>query len=191
MPHFHHACLVGALLSFARYTSAENLPLAIHRDVAIVGGGASGAHAAVRLREDFGKSVVVIEKQSRLVSPRHLRHDDALILERYCTTAHNAQGGHVNTYTDTTTPNPTPYDYGVQSFIEYGKARDFFTRFNIATGNSTRVPTTPRYIDFSTGLTVPYTPPTSAARSSALAKYIQLCETYDDIRKSSSLRALR
>lgn len=37
-------------------------------DVAIVGGGATGAYAAVRLREDYGKKVVVIEKQNRLVS---------------------------------------------------------------------------------------------------------------------------
>ena len=41
------------------------------RDVAIVGGGASGAYAAVRLREDFGKSVVVIEKQDHLVRYRY------------------------------------------------------------------------------------------------------------------------
>jgi ribulose 1,5-bisphosphate synthetase/thiazole synthase len=39
----------------------------IQKDVVIIGGGASGAHAAVRLREDFGKSVVVVEKQSILV----------------------------------------------------------------------------------------------------------------------------
>jgi glycerol-3-phosphate dehydrogenase len=39
----------------------------IHTDVVVIGGGASGAHAAFRLREDFGKSVVLIEKQSILV----------------------------------------------------------------------------------------------------------------------------
>ena len=36
-------------------------------DVAIVGGGATGAYAAVRLREDYGKSVLVIEKENKLV----------------------------------------------------------------------------------------------------------------------------
>lgn len=40
----------------------------INVDVAIVGGGATGAYAAVRLREDYQKKVVVIEKQDRLVS---------------------------------------------------------------------------------------------------------------------------
>jgi hypothetical protein len=39
----------------------------IVKDVAIIGGGASGSHAAVRLREDFGKTLVVVEKQNQLV----------------------------------------------------------------------------------------------------------------------------
>jgi hypothetical protein len=39
----------------------------IERDVAILGGGASGSYAAVRLREDFGRSVVVIEPKDHLV----------------------------------------------------------------------------------------------------------------------------
>ena len=92
----------------------------------------------------------------------------------------------MNTYTDTTGSSATAYDYGVQSFLDYGKARDFFTRFNISTGNSTRVPTTPQYIDFSTGHTINYTAPPSSARSAALAKYIQICETYDNIRMFST-----
>ena len=37
------------------------------KDVAIVGGGASGTYAAVRLREDYNTSVVVVETQNRLV----------------------------------------------------------------------------------------------------------------------------
>ena len=39
----------------------------IVKDVAIVGGGASGTYAAVRLREDYNKSVIVVETQNRLV----------------------------------------------------------------------------------------------------------------------------
>ena len=31
----------------------------IHRDVAIIGAGASGAYAAIRLKEDFHKSIIV------------------------------------------------------------------------------------------------------------------------------------
>lgn len=40
----------------------------IEKDVIVVGGGASGAHAAYRLREDYGKSVILIEKEAILVS---------------------------------------------------------------------------------------------------------------------------
>ena len=39
----------------------------LSRDVVIIGGGASGAHAAVWLR-DHGKSVIVVEKRDTLVS---------------------------------------------------------------------------------------------------------------------------
>lgn len=47
---------------------AKPKPVYHEVDVAIVGGGATGAYAAVRLREDYKKSVLVIEKQNRLVS---------------------------------------------------------------------------------------------------------------------------
>lgn len=39
----------------------------IEKDVAIIGGGASGTHTAVRLREDYGVSVVVVESEDHLV----------------------------------------------------------------------------------------------------------------------------
>ena len=40
----------------------------IHKDVVIIGGGASGTYAAVRLREDFNKSIVVVERDGHLVT---------------------------------------------------------------------------------------------------------------------------
>lgn len=58
--------LVSATITVA---AAYDPSDAVHKDVLIVGGGASGAYAAVRLREDFGKSIVLIEKESILVSP--------------------------------------------------------------------------------------------------------------------------
>lgn len=39
----------------------------ISKDVVIVGGGASGAYAAFRLREDYGKSIALIEREAALV----------------------------------------------------------------------------------------------------------------------------
>jgi ribulose 1,5-bisphosphate synthetase/thiazole synthase len=47
--------------------ASNPLPDLLHRDVVVIGGGASGAYAAVRLRDDFDKSIALIEKQSILV----------------------------------------------------------------------------------------------------------------------------
>ncbi|KXS98128.1 hypothetical protein AC578_9408 [Pseudocercospora eumusae] len=79
----------------------------ICRDVAIIGGGASGTFAAFRLREDFNKSVVVIERSGRI-------------------------GGHVATFDDHATN--ASIDYGVQTYIKYGPAESFFTRLGLQIG---------------------------------------------------------
>ena len=42
------------------------LPI-VNTYVAILGGGASGTYAAVRLREDYGKNVILIEMEAVLV----------------------------------------------------------------------------------------------------------------------------
>ncbi|PSK37989.1 hypothetical protein B9Z65_1180 [Elsinoe australis] len=78
----------------------------ITRDVAIIGGGAAGTYAAVRLREDYNISVVLIEADDRL-------------------------GGHVNTFFDPA--SGVAVDYGVQAYLRYGNSKAFFNRFNIAT----------------------------------------------------------
>ena len=44
------------------------------RDVVVLGGGGSGAHAAVRLRRDFNKTVTLVEKNAQLVSAESLVH---------------------------------------------------------------------------------------------------------------------
>jgi flavin-dependent dehydrogenase len=51
---------------------AGHYPLSIvNKDVAILGGGASGTYAAVRLREDYGRSVLLIESEAVLVDILH------------------------------------------------------------------------------------------------------------------------
>jgi ribulose 1,5-bisphosphate synthetase/thiazole synthase len=64
----------GAVLF--NYVAAATV--SITRDVVVVGGGASGAHAAVWLR-DHGKSVAVIEKRDVVVI-QHLFRASSLML---------------------------------------------------------------------------------------------------------------
>lgn len=74
----------------------------IDRDIAVIGGGASGTYAAVRLQE-LGQSVVLIEKEKQL-------------------------GGHTDTYYD---PSGTPIDYGVWVYSNNSDATRFFDYLNI------------------------------------------------------------
>ncbi|KUJ19354.1 amine oxidase [Mollisia scopiformis] len=127
----------------------------IYKDVAILGGGASGAHAGVRLREDFNKSIIIIEKQYNL-------------------------GGHVETYIDPVSGNP--YDYGVNSYAEYGSAKQFFARFNISLINPTNLKLNTSNIDFTTGKSLPgYQSPASADVTAALTRYLNITAKYEDM----------
>lgn len=62
------ASLKDALLRTGGLLAARNITntTVVNTDVIIIGGGASGSHAAVRLT-DYGQDVVVIEKQSNIV----------------------------------------------------------------------------------------------------------------------------
>ncbi|KAK5660001.1 hypothetical protein OQA88_13467 [Cercophora sp. LCS_1] len=121
-------------------------------DVAVVGAGASGGYAAIRLKEDYDQNIVVIEKQSKL-------------------------GGHVSTFHDEETG--TNFNFGVQSFNDIGPARDFFTRLGVEIGAAPRVPLTQRFVDFSTGEEVGYVPSSAADRTAALQAFLAATEDFE------------
>ena len=85
------------------HANDESRVKVIERDIAVIGGGASGTYAAVRLKE-LNQSVVLIEQQEVL-------------------------GGHTNTYIDPTTG--VTIDYGVQYFHDFNETRHFFGKFDI------------------------------------------------------------
>ncbi|KAK4209471.1 hypothetical protein V8F33_012698 [Rhypophila sp. PSN 637] len=88
----------------------------LQRDVCVIGGGASGVHAAVSLK-DLGKTVVVVERSYRL-------------------------GGNTLTYLDPGTG--IPIDVGVVVFQPLPVVRRFFAKFKVPMANtSTLTPNAP------------------------------------------------
>ncbi|KAH8655460.1 hypothetical protein BX600DRAFT_439976 [Xylariales sp. PMI_506] len=135
---------------------AGEYPLSyVNKDVVILGGGASGTYAAVRLREDYGKSVLLVEMESIL-------------------------GGHTNTYTDPDTGEA--FNYGVQAYDDYKGAKAFFERFDIATQPVVIYSSDTIYVDPSTGQIVPnVTGPSLDAAVAALQKYYEVILPWNDI----------
>ncbi|KAF4965421.1 hypothetical protein FSARC_6772 [Fusarium sarcochroum] len=136
--------------SFAKPNNAH-----IEVDVAIVGGGATGAYAAVRLREDYGKSVLVIEKEDRL-------------------------GGHVHSYKPG--KNQRPINYGVQAYLNRKTTASFFKRFNVGlidpeVADAAALFLSTRDVDFDTGkrVDVNYGPVNATV---ALVQYSALAVKY-------------
>ncbi|OGM48436.1 FAD dependent oxidoreductase [Aspergillus bombycis] len=98
----------------------------ITRDVCILGGGATGAYAAIRLK-DMNKSIVVVERNEQLGG-----HAETLYVEN---------GGHV--------------DYGVQGVFNYNVSRDFFNRLGVQWKPLTPGSLINKYVNFKTGHEVP------------------------------------
>lgn len=146
----------------------------VTRDVCIVGGGSSGAHAAVKLL-DRNKTVAVVERNDRL-------------------------GGHAETYRDPR--SQVPVDFGVVIHQPLQVVMDFFWRFEIPLLNMSSVawnqPGEPankslpsvgymsfrRYSDFRNGLGVerPNIDPTNAFERMA-----QILSRYESILHGSDL----
>lgn len=59
-------CVIAAAV--AGGATVCNCSNVVVKDIAIIGGGAAGAYAAVRLRDDYGKSIALVEMQGKLVS---------------------------------------------------------------------------------------------------------------------------
>ncbi|OJJ06292.1 hypothetical protein ASPVEDRAFT_140072 [Aspergillus versicolor CBS 583.65] len=129
----------------------------ITRDVCVIGGGASGTYAAIRLRE-LGQSVALIEKEDHL-------------------------GGHTRTYHDPETG--TPIDYGVWVYENNTEATNFFAHFNVSltVQDFTRVSEGSQRYDLRTG--EPVAPPAGNITDAILRyteqllKYPYLAEGWD------------
>ncbi|OKP13973.1 Beta-cyclopiazonate dehydrogenase [Penicillium subrubescens] len=138
------------LLAHASFVYSQ--PDALIRDVAIIGGGASGTFAAIRLRNE-GKSTILIEKEAIL-------------------------GGHTNTYQDPVTK--VNVDYGVEVFHNQEVVKDYFNKLNVswAIASDFGGVGTPVYLDGNTAQKIAYTSPDPRAGLYAyathLAQYAQL-----------------
>lgn len=116
------------------------------RDVCILGGGAAGTYAAMRLR-DSGRSVVVLERSARL-------------------------GGHAETFRDPA--SQVPIDIGVQIFPDNPLVRNYFGRFNVPLITPPRTAGVNQFVDFRTGAPVNAYSPPAGEFAAALLLYLQL-----------------
>ncbi|KAI9325253.1 hypothetical protein DFJ73DRAFT_913909 [Zopfochytrium polystomum] len=124
---------------------------AIHRDVLIIGGGGSGVYPAVRLRDDYNKTVALVEAQPRL-------------------------GGHVETYVDAATGKT--YDHGVIYYHNNDRVKAFFARLNVTLGTRPSVARTLLNLDAATGQPVRPATFTGQQTAAALASYQAQLEKY-------------
>ncbi len=122
----------------------------IVRDVCVIGGGSAGTYTAVRLK-DFGKSVVVLEAKDHL-------------------------GGHAETIQNAQTGN-VPIDIGVVVFENNPLVTAYLNRFNVPYIPIAFPPGQTAYVDFRTGKTVNYTPPSQVALGTALFTYLTILQT--------------
>ncbi|KAI4618704.1 hypothetical protein J4E80_005306 [Alternaria sp. BMP 0032] len=148
-PTFSEAVLLASLLaSPALSTTPKHHPSSFHpsaiitRDVAIIGGGSSGTHAAISLK-DANKSVIVVEIKNRL-------------------------GGHTETYTDSATG--LAQDYGVLVYHNESIVLDYFARFDIPLAPPQFAGNDASH-DFSTGLAVDVNAPSVEELGAGLQKY--------------------
>lgn len=131
---------ISAHINPAAFSSKDIL----NYDVCVIGGGAAGTYAAIRLR-DLNKTVAVVETQGRL-------------------------GGHTVTYTDPA--SKATIDIGVIVFNNEDLTKNYFGRFNVSltVANFDTPGVTNEYVDFRTGKIVKgYVKPNGTAAYRAYA----------------------
>ncbi|KAK6206201.1 amine oxidase [Colletotrichum tabaci] len=102
---------------------------------------------------------------------------DIVILGGGASGSHIA-GGHVSTYDDPETNKP--YDVGVYSYTDYPGAREFVEGLGIPIQDPVRLPSSTIYANFDNGKPVNYSAPTYNATQATLARYLTLCEKYEE-----------
>jgi hypothetical protein len=132
--------------------SISNDARIIRRDVAIIGGGSSGTHAAIKLK-DQGHTVIVIERKDRM-------------------------GGHTETYIDHSTGRSI--DYGVVVFHNEDHVKDYFARFNISMTPEISTLNTGFY-DLRTGKVVKMSDAEPDKVAAALEKYARVVSQWPDL----------
>ena len=153
--------LFNPTLSQSSRTSFDKANLApqsiLVRDVAIVGGGASGTYAAIRLQQDFNKTVILNEQKDEL-------------------------GGHTETYHEPETGSTI--DLGVIVYLDLPIVREFFARFDIPLTEQSFTTQTLYNLDFRTcaSVSLPFTSTETAAAwtryATQLARYPTLNEGF-------------
>lgn len=96
-------CLARTAIAHFRPHWPIDRPNTFERDVVVIGGGAAGTHAAIRLQQE-GKTVALLERNDRL-------------------------GGHVNTYVDPDTGKT--FDHGVIIFLDVPVVTDYFAYLGV------------------------------------------------------------
>ena len=126
-------------------------------DVAVIGGGSVGTYAAIQLK-DQGKKILVIEKKDRL-------------------------GGHTETYTDP--ESGIPIDMGVKIYYDDPIVYDWYARFNLTVAPANISVTggaPPQYIDFRTGNILQGVPASNnTALAAALQRYSAVLAKYPQL----------
>lgn len=83
----------------------------------------------------------------------------------------------MSTYEDPVTGQS--FDYGVQSFNDYGPARDFFARMGVPVGANSRHPVVSQYADFTSGQRVNFTLPPNEERIAAMERFLNVTAPFE------------